>query len=369
MHQKHPKIKRPRLGKFAKTEFAFVGSTCERMEADMQSLQEQLSHAYRSAIITVDHGDTTHQPSRQVGRKQLFPNVDSWNEYDDKLIGSAYDLVLVNGNHFPAQRQIVYVDPQKAGTLERRKDQLTDIVAIVLCPGATKLPAWLQDHLGDDYIPYFSADEAKTELFSIIEVAAQATEPMVKALILAGGQSTRMGSDKASLVYRNQQAEAERLADYCESLGLTTFFSLREPTESYYGRPVVPDRFVGLGPMGAIASAFLSDPESAWLVLACDLPLLEREHIQLLLSYRDARQYATAVKGASQPFPEPLIAIYEPRAYARLLHFLSIGYACPRKLLINSDIAPVEFKNESPLTNANTPAERAAALAQLAKHG
>ncbi|MEL7163584.1 MAG: NTP transferase domain-containing protein, partial [Bacteroidota bacterium] len=131
--------------------------------------------------------------------------------------------------------------------------------------------------------------------------------------------------------------------------------------------PLIADRFLGLGPLGAICSAFMTDPNSAWLVLACDLPLLEKATVADLLAARDASRFATAIKGAAKPFPEPLVALYEPRCYARLLSFLSLGYACPRKVLINSDVALRELSDEEPLTNANTPEERKRILAALPK--
>jgi hypothetical protein len=42
-----------------------------------------------------------------------------------------------------------------------------------------------------------------------------------------------------------------------------------------------------------------------------------------------------------------------------------MGYACPRKLLINSDIATLKFKEEEAITNANTPEERKEVLKKL----
>lgn len=365
MHQKHPKIKRPQTGYYARVEFAFVGTTCERMDPLMEQLADQLSAQFRVARITGDHQAHSAQHTYQVGEKQLFSSVGNWNDYDDRLIGTQYDLVLVNGNHYPAARQIVFIDPNKAGTLERRKEQLTDVAAIVMCPGADGVPGFLG--LGER--PIVQLSNALEALLPLLQTTAQVAQPPLKALILAGGQSTRMGDNKAELVYRAGQTEAERLANYCAELGLKTYFSLRDFQETYYGKPVIQDRFLGLGPMGAIASAFLSDPEAAWLVLACDLPLLEKNHLQALIDQRDSRQFATAVQGASQPFPEPLIAIYEPRAYSRLLQFLTLGYACPRKLLINSDTATLKFIDETPLTNANTPEEREKVRAKLAERG
>jgi molybdopterin-guanine dinucleotide biosynthesis protein A len=44
---------------------------------------------------------------------------------------------------------------------------------------------------------------------------------------------------------------------------------------------------------------------------------------------------------------------------------LSMGYACPRKLLINSDVKVIDATDDRPFTNANTPEERERVLELL----
>ena len=64
-------------------------------------------------------------------------------------------------------------------------------------------------------------------------------------------------------------------------------------------------------------------------------------------------------------FPEPLISIWEPKAYPILLNFLARGYSCPRKALINSDVEVVTDREESILTNVNNPEDLSQAKAIL----
>jgi len=371
-HQKHAKLARPHQGFYARTEFALVGTTCARIDGLLTAWLPELSKQFRTLTATGDHGKDHSGDLRQVGTKQLRSTGEAWNEYDDKLIGKDYDLVLTNGNHYQAARQIVFVDSAKAGTLERRREQLTDVAAVVLCPGATELPAWLEEQLaeqaaGRDRRVQCAFAECDTQLLPMINAATEEKRAPLKALVLAGGKSTRMGTDKSQLVYRtNGQTELQRMLALCQNLGLEAHVSVADLSDPpQVDAPLLADRFPGLGPFGAICTALLTEPNTAWLVLACDLPLLELETLQLLVQERDDRRLATAIKAASKPFPEPLIAIYEPRAYARLLHFLSLGYACPRKVLINSDVALLELTDESPLANANTVAERERILEAL----
>ena len=91
-------------------------------------------------------------------------------------------------------------------------------------------------------------------------------------------------------------------------------------------------------------------------VLATDLPFVNDEVIQLLLKHRNPSKIATTIKGESSQFPEPLITIWEPKSYPLLLNYLSQGYSCPRKVLINSDVEIVKI-DESFIRNINTPDE------------
>ncbi|OHX68467.1 hypothetical protein NH26_06540 [Flammeovirga pacifica] len=181
-------------------------------------------------------------------------------------------------------------------------------------------------------------------------------KPILKGLVLVGGKSTRMGEDKANLEYHDvpQWKYAQSLLNnYCDEVYLST----AHYNNDFKGEKTISDKFIGLGPMGGILSAFQEDPNAAWVVIACDLPLLSEKTLDTLVNKRDTSKYATSFKSPTLDFPEPLICIWEPKAYGKLLEFLSWGYSCPRKALINSDINLLIPEFEEELTNANTPEE------------
>jgi molybdopterin-guanine dinucleotide biosynthesis protein A len=86
--------------------------------------------------------------------------------------------------------------------------------------------------------------------------------------------------------------------------------------------------------------------------------------VKILLERRNSAKVATAIKGKGKQFPEPLITIYEPKAYPVLLQYLAQGYSCPRKMLINSEVEIVEVDDDL-IRNINTPEEYAAAKNEL----
>jgi molybdenum cofactor guanylyltransferase len=145
---------------------------------------------------------------------------------------------------------------------------------------------------------------------------------------------------------------ADLLKSLCDEVYISRSSTEQEIDERYQ---TLTDTFTGLGPYGAILSALSQKPENAWLVVACDLPLLDKETLQFLVNNRDASAIATAYGNGFQDLPEPLIAIWEPKSYPVLLSFLEKGYSCPRKVLINSDSKLLQAPNVDALTNVNTP--------------
>ncbi|OOQ62289.1 molybdenum cofactor guanylyltransferase [Mucilaginibacter pedocola] len=184
-------------------------------------------------------------------------------------------------------------------------------------------------------------------------------EPQLNGLVLAGGKSTRMGIDKGTVNWRGKEQRyymADLLKEFCKDV----FISCRDVAQQEEIDPqynTLTDTFTGLGPYGGILSAFRQNPNAAWLVIACDLPLVDEQLLHHLTDHRSVKHVATAYHSKATDFPEPLITIWEPKAYPVILQFLSQGYSCPRKVLINSDISLLQVPNAESLSNVNTPEE------------
>ena len=99
----------------------------------------------------------------------------------------------------------------------------------------------------------------------------------------------------------------------------------------------------------------MMEPDTAWLILPCDLPLLSKDDIETLISRRNIYKNGTAFLNNETGFPEPLISIWEPQMYQQMLIFLAQGYSCPRKVLINSEVELIKVENQRFMMNVNTP--------------
>lgn len=184
-------------------------------------------------------------------------------------------------------------------------------------------------------------------------------------LVLSGGHSRRMGQDKAAIQI-DGRSQLERAMALLQPLVTRAYVSVREdqrnePLRARHAQIV--DRGDVSGPAAGISAAQALEPAAAWLVIACDLPRLDASTLQQLVARRDPARIAIAYRSAFDGLPEPLCAIYEPRAAAALAAFLAGGRACPRKFLIESDALLLDSPNPEALDNMNTPEELAATRA------
>lgn len=183
------------------------------------------------------------------------------------------------------------------------------------------------------------------------------THDPVWGLVLAGGESRRMGRDKA-LLTRDGRTQLRRSVDLLERHVERTFVSTRpdqaeEPERRQFQQVV--DRYSGIGPMAGILSALEQQPDVSWLVLACDLPNVDDATVEFLLQNRSVEMPFTAFRSAYDDLPEPLCAIYRPECRVIVEQFVQDGIVCPRKMLIRSATHLLRQPDPSALDNVNTP--------------
>jgi len=368
-HKKHADIARPSFGNFGRNEWSFVGGQCSAIKLLAGDIIRALSPNYKCA-----YADTSHQedndglPGRlangpvleytdQINYHQLNYNA-TFTPFKLKAVFAAADIVLVNGNHQQAREQVVIICESKRASLQKRLSQLTNVQMILLAEGAEDVFDFIKEAIPNwRELPLYRIDETEN-IIGFFEQKMQLAKPLLNGLVLAGGKSERMGFDKAQINLHGKEQRyhvADMLKPFCKDVFISCRPEQQKEIDAQY--PSLPDTFTGLGPFGAILSAFRENPDAAWLVVACDLPLLSEPTLQHLIASRNAADIATAYKNSFDNFPEPLITIWEPKSYPVSLSFLSQGYSCPRKVLINSEITLLNAPNSDDLTNVNTPEE------------
>ncbi|MBO9729288.1 MAG: NTP transferase domain-containing protein [Chitinophaga sp.] len=188
----------------------------------------------------------------------------------------------------------------------------------------------------------------------------------LKGLVLCGGFSTRMQEDKSSIAYHGMP-QWQYLVHLLQSLLPEVYISCREEQRTNFNAyaHLIPDSVSYGGPSAGLLSAHALQPNTAWLVIACDLPLISRQSLELLLQSRDTGKAATTFVSPFNQLPEPLIAIWEPAGLALLEQNVAAGKNCPRKTMLNTDIALLENPYATEQFNANTPEEKATVFLNL----
>jgi molybdopterin-guanine dinucleotide biosynthesis protein A len=131
----------------------------------------------------------------------------------------------------------------------------------------------------------------------------------LSAFVLAGGKSTRMGRDKATLPFSGQTLLETALA-IARSVTKDVFVFILGSPERYgaYGE-VVPDIFPGCGPLGGIHAALTHAKTDLNLILAVDTPFLSNRLPAYLVEQARASR-AMVIAPEIDSYPQPLCAVY-----------------------------------------------------------
>jgi molybdopterin-guanine dinucleotide biosynthesis protein A len=335
---------------------------------------QALAETYKAVYVDATHNETADE---NVNGKMIVytshPAKDELhihkklNTFHFRHLFAEADFALVNGNHLQAKAQVLIIDGAKRSSLQKRVSQLTDVQLIILINSETEIFDFIKDALpGWNTLPVIQISETD-KIISFFQSRLKERQPQLNGLVLAGGESSRMGHDK-TLIHWHGKEQRYYIADLIRPFCNQVFISCRNKqqagiTEDYES---LEDSFTGLGPYGAILSAFRHNPDAAWLVIASDLPLLDSDTIAQLTDNRKTAAIATTFAG-NDDLPEPLITIWEPKSYPLLLANLAQGYSCPRKLLLNNDTHIIQANNPKALMNVNTPEQAKEATSLLEK--
>ena len=130
----------------------------------------------------------------------------------------------------------------------------------------------------------------------------------VAGYILSGGRNTRMEGQKKLFLRYAGETFCQRILHACDCLP-AVYLSVdkKEPYQDA-GLPMVEDRWKGIGPLGGIASGLLECKEEALLVMACDMPMIDRKTVERLLEAYEAMQQEPVLDAGQQDGAESVTA-------------------------------------------------------------
>jgi molybdopterin-guanine dinucleotide biosynthesis protein A len=149
-------------------------------------------------------------------------------------------------------------------------------------------------------------------------------------VILCGGQSTRMGSDKG-LLKLHANTWTQTAIDKVSELQIPVVVSVNNEQYVDYSSIFPPQQLITdndslkmKGPLCGILSVHIQHPQEDILILACDMPLMETELLkELMIHYQ--QDLADAFVFTNDGEPEPLCGIYKATGLAHILHLYQTG--------------------------------------------
>lgn len=181
------------------------------------------------------------------------------------------------------------------------------------------------------------------------------------AIVLAGGKSSRMKTNKA-LLSLGEKTMIEGIIDKLRDLFPEIILVTNTPEEyRFLGLPMVGDVFQQVGPLAGLHAGLLAASSPHVFAVACDMPFLNLELIRYMQEQIDG--YAVVVPRLGELI-EPMYAIYSKECLGPIEQKLRAG---EHKIISFYDSVPVRFIDQQEIEqfgpaseiffNVNTPEE------------
>lgn len=132
-------------------------------------------------------------------------------------------------------------------------------------------------------------------------------------LVLCGGESSRMGSDKSLLTYY-KKPQREHLYEMLQSFCSEVFISCSSEQSAGMdiNLPAITDLqlYRNIGPIGALLTAFSIYPDNDFIVTGCDYPFISGKDLVHFISSLKQNKPASAFYNCENDLYEPILAYY-----------------------------------------------------------
>jgi molybdenum cofactor guanylyltransferase len=146
----------------------------------------------------------------------------------------------------------------------------------------------------------------------------------IVAVILCGGQSTRMGRDKARVEYHGLP-QWSHISKMVETIATSTFYSINQNQFSHFkDKPHFIDKHNLHGPINGLMTAFDNLNNLHILLIGIDYPLLTIHDLQMLIDQKSHHDDVVCYYHEDDNIAEPLVALYDARCGALLASYINV---------------------------------------------
>lgn len=166
-------------------------------------------------------------------------------------------------------------------------------------------------------------------------------------VILAGGQSVRMGSDKAGLPFGETtllEYQVNRFSKYFHPIYIST---KRDRPQHFKGALPLYDEIENAGPLGGLHAAFSQTGSSSLVFLmAVDLPFASADLARELIKRKTPQSDICVIRRINGQI-EPVFALYDKNCQRQLIHCIEKGQRSVHGMI---EAARTQYVDESELT-------------------
>jgi len=180
------------------------------------------------------------------------------------------------------------------------------------------------------------------------------TQNDITGIVLAGGASRRMGSDKGLVLYNGRalvEYAIDALKPVCQQLVIIT----SNPAYRQFGLPIQGDIYPGCGPMGGLHAGMRWSQSAFYLLTPCDMPTINPSILKSLVRQM-GQKHAVVLTVDGRPVPvcgiysHSILSSLEQHLKEKRLKFVDFLQTFDH-LLLDAKLAGIK----QPISNINYP--------------
>lgn len=186
----------------------------------------------------------------------------------------------------------------------------------------------------------------------------EAFKKKVSGYILAGGKSSRMGTDKGLLDFKGKMIIEQIIEQFRPAVNNLVIVSNNEVYRQF-GLTVIPDIIKDMGPAGGIFAALTHSDSEQNFILGCDMPFVNTAAIQFIIDHAVQAQVIIPVRDGKM---EPLFGVYSKSCLLQWHELIQQGFLKLQEMVKQVSLLQIDT-NDNPLfnyplfVNINTPEE------------
>lgn len=182
------------------------------------------------------------------------------------------------------------------------------------------------------------------------------SEKNITAIILAGGKSSRMKTDKGFVSF-NGKILVQHVIDALKKITNNIIIITQDPAYAKFGYPCFSDIYKEKGALGGIYTGLVNSSSQKNIVVGCDMPFLSESLLNALLHNCDGVDVLLAMHKDKE---EPLCSVYDKTCIPHFKQLIEKSQLKITDALAGLKTSPISFDKEdwfigNEFANINSP--------------